>query len=113
MPIAPKVDVTATQRVISAQAATPMPILTCSVEENSFPVNQIKWLKGSREVVQTQVSQTLDFHVGSTSTDGASIFGTYTCEASRRQNTASNRIHIAERGKVTSIYELIHSFQLA
>lgn len=70
------------------------------MEESSFPVSQLKWTKGITELAQTQSSQTLDFQINNNR--AASVFGTYTCEATRGQTKAKNTIHIAERGAVSN-----------
>ena len=89
-------NVSATQLILPTQSEAPLPKLTCSVEESSFSVSQLKWTKGTTELAQTQNSQTLNFQISNDRT--ASVFGTYTCEATHGQTKAKDTIHIAERG---------------
>lgn len=94
-------NVSATQLIIPTKSTARLPKLTCSVE-NNFPVSQLKWTKGVTELAQTQSSQTLDLQISNGRT--ASVFGTYTCEATHGQTRAKNTIHIVERGAVSNEY---------
>lgn len=89
-----------TLSVLSEDGTEVPPILTCSVvEDNRLRANQLRWTKGNTELVTTHNKTTLDFDTANIAADhGLSLFGTYTCEATTRQNKAENSIHIAERG---------------
>ena len=94
--------VTATQQILSVDGTESLPILTCSVmdSESAELLDQLRWVKGSRELAVTHESGTLTFDTASIDSTfpQESYFGTYWCEAYSSQDKTEESIHIAERG---------------
>ena len=94
--------VTATQQTLPAGGTESLPILTCSVVENESLqlLNQLRWVKGDKEVARTEDSGTITFDTASivSTSPEESHFGTYRCEAFSSQDETEESIHIAERG---------------
>lgn len=99
--------VTATHQVLSADGTESLPILTCSVIENNNLelLNQLRWVKGGKELVLTQESGTVIFDTASVNMafPEESHFGIYRCEAISSQDKTEESIHITERGTYTQI----------
>lgn len=100
--------VTATQQILSAGGTEPPPILTCSVVENANleSLDQLRWMKGNRELALTKESGIVTFDTASIDSKfpQESHFGTYWCEAFSNQDKTEESIHIAERGKYTNCH---------
>ena len=107
--------VTATQQILSASGTDSLPILTCSVVENESIelLNQLRWVKGTKQLALTQESGTVTFDtasIGRFSTfPEESHFGTYRCEALGSQDKTEQRIHIAQRGILYSMYNYVYT----
>ena len=105
---APRVVVTATQQILSAGGTELLPVLTCSVVDNdsSDLLNQLRWVKGSKELAFTQETGTVTFDTASIDSTFSeeSHFGTYRCEALSSQDKTEESIHIAERGIHTNSF---------
>ena len=91
----------ASQTVLSSDGTDPLPTITCSVDKNSLPAEQLMLSRGSTVLVSTQGSQELEFNMADM--QGMSVFGMYACEAVNGQTRTTRTIHIAERGKHWSI----------
>ena len=103
--------VTATQQVLSADGTESLPILTCFVIENDNLelLNQLRWVKGSKELVLTQESGTVTFDMVSVNTafPEESHFGTYPCEAISSQDKTEEYPHYRKRYIHTNYHLLI------
>ena len=99
---------TATQQILSAGGAESLPILTCSVVENVSIelLDQLRWVKGSRELAVTYESGTVTFDTASINNTfpQESYFGTYQCEAFSSQDKTEESVHIAEKGIHTNFH---------
>ena len=99
---------TATQQILSAGGAESLPILICSVVENvsiEF-LDQLRWVKGSRELAVTYESGTVTFDTANiyNAFPQESYFGTYQCEAFSSQDKTEESVHIAEKGIHTNYH---------